>query len=98
MVFLSLRIVVLALIEPLARIFLPLRSWMLLLSLTFEVTRTLFFGSQVIVSLTLRVRSRRIADLIFAGDVRRVRVDVWAEASRARSNSTAVGTTARCCP
>ena len=44
-VFLSFSVVVLALIEPLVRIFLPLRSWMLLLSLTFEVTRTLFFGS-----------------------------------------------------
>ena len=66
-VFFSLSVVVLPLIEPLVRIFLPLRSWMLLLSLTFDVTRTLFLGSHVIVVLTLRVRSRRIADLILAG-------------------------------
>jgi hypothetical protein len=38
-----------------------------LFSLTLEVIRALLFGSHVIVSFTLRVRSRRIADLMFAG-------------------------------
>ena len=62
-VFRSLSVAPLPLIEPLRSTRAPLRTSMPLLSLYLEATRTRLCLSQTIVNLSLRVRSRRIADL-----------------------------------